>query len=371
LFPSDRRLNSQIRVWRTTPLKELFAWETKSTNAISKLALPNEAYLSFFEDFTPKVFGLNNGRELSIPATFKGEAASLAFDPNGKYFGVAVENRLGLFEPSKGSILQPEIILQAPIQSLAFSPSAPSIIACLADSYVNPLPAEVIALQPGEKTPTHLWHRDGVLAADFRADGARLVTGSEDRSAIVWDMKRMKQVFPPLMHQEQVIAVTYSPNSQWIGTICRDDTVRIWDSETGNPVTPALGTPSRQVRLIFPPGNRSFITVESPKRFWIWDLPRAKRSAKTLLALSSLLNSSIQTDEKPGTDLIAETWRLLRQDNPEDFRVAKSDSVAWHKREAQRASESKLGWAAQFHTNFAASLGAGSSDAGDGQDTVR
>ena len=77
-------------------------------------------------------------------------------------------------------------------------------------------------------------HEEGVCvrAVDFSPDSTRLVAGTDNKTAIVWDLATGKQV-QTLRHERYVILAKYSPRGDRIATATFDGPVRVWDSNDG------------------------------------------------------------------------------------------------------------------------------------------
>ena len=80
-----------------------------------------------------------------------------------------------------------------------------------------------------------LKHEEGacIRAVDFSPDSTRLVAGTDNKTAIVWDLATGKQV-QTLHHGDWVIAAKYSPRGDRIATATFDGPVRVWDSNGGH-----------------------------------------------------------------------------------------------------------------------------------------
>ena len=94
-------------------------------------------------------------------------------------------------------------------------------------------------------------HEEGdcVNAVDFSPDSTRLVAGTDNKTAIVWDLATGLKQVQTLRHQHYVIAAKYSPQGDRIATATYKGPVRVWDSNDGRllvdievAVTPTLNT---------------------------------------------------------------------------------------------------------------------------------
>ncbi len=77
-------------------------------------------------------------------------------------------------------------------------------------------------------------HTAGTInSVAFSSDGARLVTGSFDRTARIWDAATGKQLGLLEGHENTVTAVAFSPDGRRVATASTDGTARLWDAATG------------------------------------------------------------------------------------------------------------------------------------------
>ncbi len=72
-----------------------------------------------------------------------------------------------------------------------------------------------------------------VLAVAFSPNGRRFVTGSKDKTAIVWDVATGRPLRSLVGHTHQINAVLFSRDGRRVLTGSSDGTVRIWDLATG------------------------------------------------------------------------------------------------------------------------------------------
>jgi WD40 repeat protein len=72
-------------------------------------------------------------------------------------------------------------------------------------------------------------HEGKVWAVAFSPDGTRIVTGSVDGTARLWDAASGKAIGTPMQHRGRVRAVAFSPDGRKIATACGDNTARLWE----------------------------------------------------------------------------------------------------------------------------------------------
>src|SRR5206468_9668432 len=96
-----------------------------------------------------------------------------------------------------------------------------------------------------------LAHRGTVWAAALSPDGKTVLTGSQDRTARLWDAATGKPTGVGLKHGAGVLAVAFSPDGKTVATGSWDATARLWDCATGTPVAPPLKHPAGVYAVAF------------------------------------------------------------------------------------------------------------------------
>ena len=80
----------------------------------------------------------------------------------------------------------------------------------------------------GKLTATLKGHEGAVTAIGFSADGTRIVTGSADKTARIWNVEKGKEVAALKEHTDAVTAVAFGPDGDAIATGSADKTVKLW-----------------------------------------------------------------------------------------------------------------------------------------------
>lgn len=114
-----------------------------------------------------------------------------------------------------------------PVPDMAFTPDGKALAAASGDAVqIWEMPSGV------EQRPLrgHSWN---VLGVDFSADGKRLVTASQDKTAKIWNRRTGRELLTLQGHTAALTDAAFSPDGTRVATSSLDYTVRIWDASTG------------------------------------------------------------------------------------------------------------------------------------------
>src|SRR5258706_13039020 len=108
-------------------------------------------------------------------------------------------------------------------------------------------------------------HAESIMSVIYSPNGARVVTGSYDKTIRIWDAESGATVGEPLTgHNGTVYSVAYSPDGQHIISGSSDRTIRIWDAKTGAPVgNPLMGHTNWVQSVAYSPDGRHIISGSS------------------------------------------------------------------------------------------------------------
>jgi WD40 repeat protein len=346
-------------------------WQSTETNAPVKIGLSNErvsglkispdgSHLSVrtAENNTTltRVFD-SSGVEWPLPDSVR-HSAILAFHPNKRRLAIGTGDTVALFDGLSTDPFCPEIKVVGNIRHLAFSADGRRLLISQSDEGITPKSAVLVDADTGKPTGVEFWHRDGVIHGAFNSDGSRIITGGEDREALVWDALSPRELFAPLMHRQQVVAVAFSRDGRWIGSASSDGVARIWDGETGFPLTPPLRCEKSQSQIIFLPDQLTFATIQTSTRAWLWKLPQTDISPEDAVAMGHLLNADLRVVGQPDTKRISDIWSQLKGKYPNHFSSDKSQASQWHAKQYRLAEAAGDQYAMAFHMNCLRTLGA-------------
>lgn len=185
-------------------------------------------------DQTIKLWDLSPGREVFTQQVTV--AGRMDFHPTGTYFAVSEYRNLN-GQPTR------DIAFRQATDGKTLSNIQVNDRVITPDMVFDPSGTFLaIALRTGEValydvTGNHLWtsqESHGSWAGDieFSPDGSRILTGSNDGTAIVWDSRTGEKLLV-LQNEDQVWGIAYHPDGSLVATADYSHGVRLWDVSTG------------------------------------------------------------------------------------------------------------------------------------------
>lgn len=165
-----------------------------------------------------------------------------------------------------------------------------SLTACAPQIAVRPQPTSLPAatkvlpttttaptLQPSptvEASPQELkGHKGDVWSVDFSPDGKYLATGSNDRTARLWDIATGEEIADFSGHTDAVNGAIFSPDGKTLLTGSGDKTARLWDVATGEMVQTFSGHTGSIDSVGFSPDGKTVVTNgSSDLTARLWDV---------------------------------------------------------------------------------------------------
>ena len=114
-------------------------------------------------------------------------------------------------------------------------------------------------------------HTGFVLSAAFSPDGTRIVTGSGDHTAKVWDAQTGRELLTLKGHTDAVWSAAFSPDGTRIVTGSGDHTAKVWNAQTGRELLTLKGHTDAVGSAAFSPDGRRIVTASFDHTAKVWE----------------------------------------------------------------------------------------------------
>jgi WD40 repeat protein/tetratricopeptide (TPR) repeat protein len=184
-----------------------------------------------------------------------------AFSPTGKFIVTTtdVAGEVCLWDAATGRPGRTLRPAGAPARRAVLSPDEARLL-IVSGLGVGPEEARVYDVASGEPWSPPVKHDDAVVAAEFSADGSRVLTAAASEVR-VWYATSGALVFPPLDYGGRLTHAALSPDGRRVAATGFGRPVRLWDAATGRPTfTPPAAT-ALMGRAAFGPDSYALVAV--------------------------------------------------------------------------------------------------------------
>jgi WD40 repeat protein len=295
-------VDKSARVWDSRGGQEFLALRPDHGPVKSVIWSPDGKKLATafgFDDETPKVWDSESGKELplelpsfEIPppgensfGTHMDGASIMVWSPDGKRLALIDNiNQAEVWDPQAGKELPlnhettqiSDMLLDA--TCVAWSPDG-RLVATGSWHDEAPTP-RIWEAASGKEVMALVGHHGRIYTLAWSPDSKRLVTGSNDHTAIVWEAGTGKKLLT-LSHGDIVNSVAWSLDGKRVVTGSNDNTAKIWDALTGTLRSTLSGHYDNVLSVAFSPDGKRLATGSRDQTTKIWDV----ESGKELLTL--------------------------------------------------------------------------------------
>ena len=114
-------------------------------------------------------------------------------------------------------------------------------------------------------------HGSEVNAVVFSADGARLASAADDRTAKLWDVATGQCLQTLEGHSDIVYSVTFSADNASLASASSDHTVKLWDAATGQCLQTLEGHSDIVYSVIFSSDDARLASASDDNTVKLWD----------------------------------------------------------------------------------------------------
>ena len=134
----------------------------------------------------------------------------------------------------------------------------------------NKHPIYIIALEQGVVTRVLTGHSNVILDLAFSRDGRRLISGSSDNTARVWNLVGVQDESVLDGHGGAVVGVVFSPDGSQCATASLDRTAIVWSVATGTRAATLLGHAAEVNAIDWSADGRQIATGSDDGSIRVW-----------------------------------------------------------------------------------------------------
>jgi WD40 repeat protein len=156
-------------------------------------------------------------------------------------------------------------------------------------------------------------HSDWVRCLSFTPDGAKLVSGSFDKTIKVWQLATGAVIHTLADHPKGVFALAVSPDSRLLASGSWDDTIKLWNLESGKLLHNLVKHKASVRSLAIAPDSQTLISGSFDRTIELWQIPDGVPT-QTISARDPIAAIALSADGKflasTGDDGKIELWSL-------------------------------------------------------------
>ena len=114
-------------------------------------------------------------------------------------------------------------------------------------------------------------HSASIWSVAISADGERIVTGSVDQTAKVWEAVSGRELLTLRGHSAQIWSVVFSPDGQRIVTGSGDQTAKVWEAVSGRELLTLKGHMAAIWSVAFSPDGERIVTGSGDRTVRVWE----------------------------------------------------------------------------------------------------
>lgn len=200
----------------------------------------------------------------------------VVFSPDGKeLYSVAEDKTIRVWDVASGAplrVLRPPMGIgrDGKLYAAALSPDGSTLAVAGAGVKIAQDPIYLVSLATGRIERVLTGHENGIVSLAFSTDGRRLISGSGDQNARIWNVSTGQTEQVLRGHTQPIFDVAFSPDGRRCVTASDDHTAAIWDVSSGQRQTVLKGHPNKVHSVAWRPDGLALATGSTDQVIRQW-----------------------------------------------------------------------------------------------------
>ncbi len=296
-----------LKVWDIKSGTELHTLNGHS-NSVNSVAITPDGRLaiSASRDNTLKVWDIESGMEIRTLKGHSDSVSSVAITPNGKWaVSGSHDKTLKVWDLKNGREIRTLKDHHNSVYSVAISPDGSCAVSALRSEL------RVWHLESGRELQTlgygdldsavnGIWelHAGEVRSVAITPDSKWAVSGSEDCTLKVWDIKSGREIHTLEGHSGIVSSVAITPDGRLAFSASHDKTLKVWDIESGMEIRTLKGHTDHVYFVAITSDGRRAVSASEDGTLLVWDIESESKIRSQKGHSGSVSSVAITPDSK-------------------------------------------------------------------------
>ncbi|MEH1860932.1 MAG: serine/threonine-protein kinase [Nostoc sp.] len=283
--------------------RTLASWNSGHSEAVLTLAISpdGQTLASGSKDKIIKVWNLKSGKEILTLIGHSNQVNSVAISPDGQTLvSGSDDKKIKIWNLKNGEEISTIIARSGEILSVAISPDEETVISGASygtvalwnlktGDYIRTLATHIygvtsVAISPNGYVASGSWdttikvwpkstltgHLERVSSVAISSNVQIVVSASEDKTIIVWNLNTGEQIYTLSGHSDAVNCVAISPDSQTVVSGSDDEKIKVWNLSNGQEIYTVNGHLDGVNALVFSPDGQILVSGGKDTTIKVW-----------------------------------------------------------------------------------------------------
>jgi WD40 repeat protein/tRNA A-37 threonylcarbamoyl transferase component Bud32 len=262
-----------LKVWDAATGRETLSFKAHKF-AVRVSYSPSGRQIASCGDETIKIWDAENGQEFLTLNGDTGLVRSVAYSPDGKQIvSGGFDGSLKIWDASTGKVTltfkgHPKTPVSGvgfnSVNSVAFSHDGRQVVSCSQDKSIM-----IWEVATGQEILTLKGHTRWVSSVAYSPDGKQIVSGGVDGSLKIWDATTDQETLTLKGHTGPVNSVGYSPDGKRI--ISGSNDIRVWNAATGEQTMTITGHTEPVNTVEYRHDGKRIVSGSDDHTIRVWD----------------------------------------------------------------------------------------------------